>query len=206
MNDNLPPLPPCAPEFQPRWPNDPEGYTADQMHAYAIAAIAAAPQPQPAQPEICPLCNGSGIGSSGVHSLCVCQYVGAAPQPQPVRCTYCDGTGDVHSITGEWRGSCGCEAGKAQPQPVQEPVKGWWAHTCPEDGKVDVVNYQLTPADKRAGWVEHEVYTSPQAQPLSNEQITKLPVWRHFVGLMPDHHVEITRAIEQAHGITKGKT
>ena len=45
MNDNLPPLPPCAPEFQPRWPNDPEGYTADQMHAYAIAAIAAAPQP-----------------------------------------------------------------------------------------------------------------------------------------------------------------
>ena len=37
-----------------------------------------------------------------------------------------------------------------QPQPVQEPVKGWWVHTCPEDGTVDVVNYQLTPADKQA--------------------------------------------------------
>lgn len=43
----------------------------------------------------------------------------AAPQPQPERCKYCDGTGDVHSITGEWRGVCDCEAGKAQPQPVQ---------------------------------------------------------------------------------------
>jgi len=39
----------------------------------------------------------------------------AAPAPQPAavpdaRCPYCDGTGDVHSIDGEWRGSCDCEA------------------------------------------------------------------------------------------------
>lgn len=27
-------------------------------------------------------------------------------------CPYCDGTGDVHSRTGEWRGVCSCEAGK----------------------------------------------------------------------------------------------
>jgi hypothetical protein len=42
----------------------------------------------------------------------------AAPQAQaapPARCEYCDGTGDVHSITGEWRGRCTCEAGKATP-------------------------------------------------------------------------------------------
>ena len=39
MTDNLPPLPPFAPEFQPRWPNDPGGYTAEQMQAYARAAI-----------------------------------------------------------------------------------------------------------------------------------------------------------------------
>lgn len=37
-----------------------------------------------------------------------------APQPaeqQPVyqRCEYCDGTGDVHSIDGEWRGACDCQ-------------------------------------------------------------------------------------------------
>lgn len=39
MTDNLPPLPPCALEFKPRWPNDPGGYTAEQMQAYARAAI-----------------------------------------------------------------------------------------------------------------------------------------------------------------------
>ena len=34
------------------------------------------------------------------------------------RCTYCDGTGDVHSIDGEWRGTCHCAAAPA-PQPAQ---------------------------------------------------------------------------------------
>lgn len=29
------------------------------------------------------------------------------------RCLQCDGTGDVTSPTGEWRGYCGCEAGRA---------------------------------------------------------------------------------------------
>jgi hypothetical protein len=28
------------------------------------------------------------------------------------RCEYCDGTGDVHSFDGEWRGYCCCEAGQ----------------------------------------------------------------------------------------------
>jgi len=28
------------------------------------------------------------------------------------RCPYCDGTGDVHGIDGEWRGVCTCSAGK----------------------------------------------------------------------------------------------
>lgn len=31
---------------------------------------------------------------------------------QPERCKYCDGTGDIHSIDGEWRGVCKCEAEK----------------------------------------------------------------------------------------------
>lgn len=26
------------------------------------------------------------------------------------RCPYCDGTGDVHRISGEWLGSCDCAA------------------------------------------------------------------------------------------------
>lgn len=32
------------------------------------------------------------------------------------RCCYCDGTGDVHTPTGEWRGICTCEAGQAIKQ------------------------------------------------------------------------------------------
>jgi len=39
------------------------------------------------------------------------------PEPEPVACEYCDGTGDVHDQTGEWRGRCTCAAGRAQPQP-----------------------------------------------------------------------------------------
>jgi hypothetical protein len=27
------------------------------------------------------------------------------------RCPHCDGTGDVHTPTGEWRGACSCPAG-----------------------------------------------------------------------------------------------
>ena len=32
------------------------------------------------------------------------------------RCPYCDDTGDVHSIDGEWRGVCVCPAGKTIKQ------------------------------------------------------------------------------------------
>jgi hypothetical protein len=39
---------------------------------------------------------------------------------QEQRCEYCDGTGDVHDQTGEWRGVCVCETGAKQEQ--CEPV------------------------------------------------------------------------------------
>lgn len=39
----------------------------------------------------------------------------AAAQTAEQRCEYCVGTGDVHSIDGEWRGTCSCPAGR---QPV----------------------------------------------------------------------------------------
>jgi hypothetical protein len=48
---------------------------------------------------------------------------------------------------------------------VQKKLNGWWAHTNPETGLVDVVNYQLTQADKAHGWLEQEIYTTPPAQP-----------------------------------------
>lgn len=37
--------------------------------------------------------------------------------PSAPACEYCDGSGDVHTITGEWRGLCSCPAGK-NPEPL----------------------------------------------------------------------------------------
>lgn len=45
-------------------------------------------------------------------------------QPQPEqRCSNCDGTGDVHSIDGEWRGTCHCPAGQATKAVAPQPVE-----------------------------------------------------------------------------------
>ena len=74
-----------------------------------------------------PVCHGCGIPAGDVHmSTCksgkwpsrVSNGDTAAPAPVEQRCTYCDGTGDVHSIDGEWRGTCHCAAAPA-PQPAQ---------------------------------------------------------------------------------------
>ena len=205
MNDNLPPLP--EPDTLDRgW--ELSAYSEEQMQAYARAAIERQSVPAgwmlvPIEPSDEWIARLESQQTGGLESVdadairqCIVELLAAAPHPQPVRCTYCDGTGDVHSITGEWRGACCCEAGKApQPQPVQEPVATVQCIHGVTIGYLEVMQPVGT-----------KLYTSPQAQPLSNEQITKLPVWRHFVGLMPEHHVEITRAIEQAHGITKGTT
>lgn len=50
-------------------------------------------------------------------------------------------------------------------------------------------------------------YAAPvaAASPLSLEQIEAMPVWKHFVGLFPETRLEITRAIEAAHGIKEMK-
>lgn len=53
------------------------------------------------------------------------QAISAAEQAQRP-CQYCNGTGDVHSIAGEWRGVCSCEAGRAQQA---EPV---WPSLTPD--------------------------------------------------------------------------
>lgn len=36
-------------------------------------------------------------------------------------CPYCDGTGDVHSIDGEWRGECDCKA--SEPERLRRELK-----------------------------------------------------------------------------------
>ena len=92
------------------------------------------------------------------------------------------------------------QAQAPQPQPVQqEPVAEVKARADSIGGTFIQRYAELAPGTK--------LYTSPQAaQPLSDDRIAEFPVWRHFVGLTPEHRIEITRAIEQAHGITKGTT
>lgn len=60
--------------------------------------------------------------------------VAAPAEQQAPRCSYCDGTGDVHGIDGEWRGICTeCDAGTAlrqQAAPKAAPTRtalpeGW---------------------------------------------------------------------------------
>ena len=55
------------------------------------------------------------------------------PEPEPVACEYCDGTGDVHDQTGEWRGRCTCAAGRAQPQSEAQPCP----HGCTTQAEHD---------------------------------------------------------------------
>lgn len=45
-----------------------------------------------------------------------------------------------------------------------------------------------------------EKASEQQAERLSDAQIEALPVWKPFLGLQPEHRLEITRAIEHAIG------
>lgn len=40
---------------------------------------------------------------------------------EPTRCPYCDDSGDVHGLDGEWRGRCSCPAGTDSVKPAEEP-------------------------------------------------------------------------------------
>lgn len=63
---------------------------------------------------------------------------GASPVDQPVgrpvpeRCEYCDDTGDVTGLDGEWRGYCICDAGKALKAWSQPPCQQCGAMTADE--------------------------------------------------------------------------
>ena len=49
---------------------------------------------------------------------CDLSKVGLDPVSERERCSFCDDTGDVHAIDGQWRGVCTCAAG--EPGDVQE--------------------------------------------------------------------------------------
>ena len=96
----------------------------------------------------CPICDEDVLateraeqwGPEWAHSTCVTAYnygrsnaiALQAEQAEPTeRCPYCDDTGDVHSIDGQWRGTCNCPAArpseppKAPVEPVGEPATGY---------------------------------------------------------------------------------
>ncbi|MDR0212864.1 MAG: hypothetical protein LBJ15_02530 [Comamonas sp.] len=70
----------------------------------------------------CDFCRGNGAGKpwagwsmyGGIGAGLITHWM---QMPAPPRCEYCDGTGDVHSLDGEWRGTCTCPAGK-NPAPL----------------------------------------------------------------------------------------
>lgn len=76
---------------------------------------------QPADPQL--LAEIRTLATSGMcHGLLADDYCSqiiakldeASAQPAEERCSGCDGTGDVHTPTGEWLGPCSCQ--------VEEPV------------------------------------------------------------------------------------
>ena len=87
MNDSLPPLPPYAPEFKPRWPTDPGGYNEDQMKAYARAAIER--QSVPAGWMLVPIEPSEAMTDAtyaGQHCSDIWRdMIAAAPQLEPVQ-------------------------------------------------------------------------------------------------------------------------
>ncbi len=95
------------------------------------------------------------------------------------RCSYCDGTGDVHTPTGEWRGTCTCDAGKAQESLLQhayaegrqdqseeaqaKPVG--WIGTHPRNGQIEICAHTPSPSVIRDFKMER-VYTKPPVSEL----------------------------------------
>ncbi len=123
----------------------------------------------------------------------------ALASEQEQRCKYCDGTGDVHDQTGEWRGVCVCEAGAKQEQGepdknIENLLEAYWRLAF-DEGKTgeshgDAANEVL--------FALRYLYTTPQQRkPLTDEQLIDL--WPSLI--MHQHTYAFARAIEAAHGI-----
>lgn len=50
-----------------------------------------------------------------------------------IRCEYCDDTGDVHSLDGEWQGVCHCVAGDSLRPPAEPAEEETKAKRCPSE-------------------------------------------------------------------------
>ena len=206
MSDNLPPLP--IPDKQ-GCEDDPmygilpvDYYTAEQMQAYARAAIE-----RQSVPAGWYITKAEAMADAEEQAIALA----AAPQPQPVQepvgylpietapkdaslvrllvnfddCSFEDGIGPCWTIGTNALSDTGVD---------EWLFAGWdWSHDRFTQGVGTPI-----------GWLPM-IFTSPQAQPvqpLSDEQIDAI------AGPGPDYFDRkvFARAIEQAHGITKGTT
>lgn len=93
-----------------------------------------------------------------------------AQPAQAERCPYCGDTGDVHSIDGQWRGTCTCEAGQQPAQAEQKADlvrwqrrhsnfdEGRWTDCSEEDAK------NFGPGGKYEGFEVRQIPGSPKTE------------------------------------------
>ena len=94
-----------------------------------------------------------------------------------------------------------------QPAQAAEPVAWLRNTTDPQPHAVTNLKYRSA-VDAEAGVEYIPVFAAPQPverEPLSDEQIEALPMWKRFVGLWPETRREIVRIIEAQHGIKGGQ-
>jgi hypothetical protein len=80
--------------------------------------------------------------------------------PQPEHCPHCDGTGDVHSIDGEWRGRCTCEAGAPAPAEAvaldaKDAARYRWLRDTNLDDKLRATDEHHDPMQVSMIWFGH---------------------------------------------------
>ena len=152
-----------------------------------------------------PVCHGCGIPAGDVHmSTCksgkwpsrVSNGDTAAPAPVEQRCTYCDGTGDVHSIDGEWRGTCHCAAAPA-PQ-AQDKSDNYLSGYC--TGRTDLLKEQSAQPKQEP----LRELTEPQVHGIAHRKATRYTYIAKpsevMYGFSETHIVDFVRAIEKAMG------
>ena len=111
----------------------------------------------------------------------------AAPTEKP--CKHCDGTGDVHSIDGEWRGACVCDTGKAVSAPAPKGAPDGYAYRYP-DGAIRFTSGReingSRPVQSIPYWFgtpfpQHEVVNDAPVKRVSEASLSRCP-WCGAVG------------------------
>ena len=235
MNDNLPPLPPEGFVWNdPEHGDIPAAYTAEQMKAYARAAIERQSVPADFETTVreyideyemlgetedgrdacyTPNENDKALLFDAFMGFDFSPWLGAAPQPQPVQPegpmaeTVEQAARDVAKCLNERDGQ-GLDLRHVAmlvhyaQQPVQQEPVAW---RFPKAGIDNGYHYTETLQGEESRFLKswEPLFTPPQAaQPLSEERVRE--IYESTSGL--DFYRNFARAIEQAHGITKGTT